>query len=228
MPRKQARQASRKRLWFNVVEFDKETGRPLWRNKKTKLDSDLPPCIVDPTFTALLDKLREETESALNINTPNNNTQSPCSMVWRNNQTSRFKLREPVKNLPPQHNFYRNIPCQEVEPTSPKLVMQFQPFSPLIHPENEPVGIQKRQIHDFLKMKPVEYGRGQQRVTDFDNNRQTSRNCYPNDTFVSDADVLTSDWDTTVRLHHVDYDKTYMYENNCDFNSDQKVPLAIF
>lgn len=239
MPRKQSRQPSRKRLWFNVVEFDKETGRPLWRNKKSRLENDLPPCITDPTFNAMLDKLREETELAFNMHT--NETNAPCSTVWRNSKKA-FKPSETTKptspyyrnspyenerNSPklPTSQYYRNSPYKN-EQTSPQLVMQFQHFSPLTTDDLN-ANQQKRQIQDFLKMKPLQYG-GQNFNQGFPELEAKSDSCYSNsEAFV--PDVLTNNWDSTVRLHHLDYDqKNCMYNNNCNFNSDQKVPLAIF
>ncbi|KAK3747605.1 hypothetical protein QZH41_003606 [Actinostola sp. cb2023] len=234
MPRKQTRTPSRKRLWFNVVEFDKETGRPLWRNKKSKLDNKLPPCITDPTFSAMLDKLRKETELALNMNTCESTEQMPCSMVWRNNKRSthaQFKVNNAPKTTARQ-TMYRNSARYENEGSSPQLVMQFQHFSPLTSSmDNMDVTQQKREIQDFLKMKQIPFARDfQAPVPEAHDRKGPRRSSYTNsEAYVPDSDILVNDWDNTVRLHHVDFDsKPCIYDNSCDFNSDQKVPLAIF
>jgi len=222
MPRKQNRQGSRKRLWFNVVEFDKETGRPLWRNKKSRLENDIPSCITDPTFTAMLDKLREETELALNMHSPQSN--SPCSTVWRNNS----KAYRPVETTKPHYCRSASYEDERGE-NSPKLIMQFQHFSPLTT-EDLDSSQQKRHIQDFLKMKPLQYGGSFGQGYPTDCGSKCGRCFSGSEAFVPDsADVLANDWDNTVRLHHLDYDnKNSVYANGCDFNTDQKVPLAIF
>lgn len=104
--------------------------------------------------------------------------------------------------------------------------MQFQHFSPLTT-DNLDSTQQKRHIHDFLKMKSMQYGDGfSQGFKDYEAKRA---GCY-GEAYVPDSDVLANDWDNTVRLHHLDFDndKNSLYDNACDFNSDQKVPLAIF
>lgn len=228
MPRKQTRQNSRKRLWFNVVEFDKETGRPLWRNKKSKLENALPPCIMDPKFTALLEKLRKETAESVRINNESTNWSNPYSPAW---SLHKYNLNprgtnevEKTSASSIQSNSLAK-PCYEEE-SSPKLVMQFQHFSPLAETDVDiSMEQQKRHIQDLLKMKsahaPFQPFHDDQNHTQRGNSikRDVTSPC-------GRTSAMLSEWrmDNTVRLHHIDLENPQSY----GFTVNQQVPLTIY
>lgn len=224
MPRKQTRQNSRKRLWFNVVEFDKETGRPLWRNKKSRLENALSPCMIDPKFTALLEKLRKETAESVRLSNENPNWSKQVSPPWslyKYNLNSRGASEggKTTTSLIQSNGFGKS--CYEEE-SSPKLVMQFQHFSPLGATDVEHVNMdqRKRRIQDLLKMKsgqaPLQPDHGQ---------NHTERGSSIASPCGMTSDV-PSEWrmDNTVRLHHMDFDSSPNY----GFAINQQLPLTIY
>jgi hypothetical protein len=235
MPRKQTRQPSRKRLWFNVVEFDKETGRPLWRNKKSKLENTPPACIIDPKFTALLDKLRKETENAArNIGATSS---PPYSPVWR---ISKYNLnpraRPEVENSCSLQSNSFSKSRYENDESSPELVMQFQHFSPLAESESlDSLNMeqQKRQIQDLLKMKSVQASSTFQDEQGHQNMRRDNSIKRDVQCGMTSNYTLPSDWgmNNTVRLHHLDLEnKNSAYDNsqNYGLTVNQQVALTIY
>ena len=229
MPRKQARQNSRKRLWFNVVEFDKETGRPLWRNKKSKLENTLPPCVTDPKFTALLEKLRKETVENIR-NSESTSWSTPYSPAWslqKYNLNSRCNSEiSKTSSSVFQSNNFQN-PCYEEE-SSPKLVMQFQHFSPLAESTDVSVEQQTRQIQDLLKMKS---GQDPFSQSYHEEQTHTERGNFMRRDVTGPCGMISScvtpgEWrmDNTVRLHHLDLENTPNYS----LARKQQVPLTIY
>ncbi|XP_031557565.1 uncharacterized protein LOC116294161 [Actinia tenebrosa] len=228
MPRKQTKQHSRKRLWFNVVEFDKETGRPLWRNKKPKLENALPPCITDPKFTALVEKLRKETAESVRNN--ESTSWSPYSPTWTlhkyslNPRGSSEVEKTSTSSL--QSNSFEKVGYEEEG--SPKLVMQFQHFSPLAWSESiDKSEQQKRHIQDLLKMKS---GQAPFQPSHDDQNHMTRGNAIKRDVTglcgITSNCAMPSEWrmDNTVRLHHIDLESSPNY----GLTVNQQVPLTIY